>query len=349
MTVRSGFTLVELLVVIAIIGILIALLLPAVQAAREAARRMQCSNNMKQFALAFHNYHDAYQAFPPGAGRINSYNTMRFNQHVKILPYIEQTPLYDAYVASSQHQCDPLAQTSIAAFLCPSDGNAKLPGSSSARTSIIVSIGDSFGTQAANFRGVVAWSLASSNTILGTAVYYRTFGSITDGSSNTCLCSEIVSTTAINDKSIKGGVIHANTSIESGSGVEGVTMPSWCMNSAPDPANPGQLKSAASSIWRGSRMFDNAFTYALFNTVLPPNAPACARSNNDYNWGFFPPQSHHTGGVNCGSVDGSVRFVSNTVDTNGLPNTAHEQTGNSPFGVWGAFGSINGGESKSFN
>jgi len=101
---RSGFTLVELLVVIAIIGILVALLLPAIQAAREAARRTQCTNNLKQVALGLHNYHDTYQVFPPGFVDSNpAYNTAIDVQNnlnglawsALILPFVEMAPLHD--------------------------------------------------------------------------------------------------------------------------------------------------------------------------------------------------------------------------------------------------------------
>jgi len=95
----GGFTLVELLVVIAIIGILIALLLPAVQAAREAARRAQCQNNLKQIALALHNYHQAVGSFPPGKiteGRCCDRPSM-ITWTISILPYLEQQALYDRY------------------------------------------------------------------------------------------------------------------------------------------------------------------------------------------------------------------------------------------------------------
>ncbi len=95
---NSAFTLVELLVVIAIIGILIALLLPAVQAAREAARRMQCTNNLKQMGLALHNYHGALRSFPIGSrsGTISMYNTYGTNWRSALLPFMEQKPLYDS-------------------------------------------------------------------------------------------------------------------------------------------------------------------------------------------------------------------------------------------------------------
>ena len=91
-----GFTLVELLVVIAIIGILVGLLLPAVQAAREAARRMQCSNNLKQIGLALHNYHDANNKFPQGFTRFHSWGWA-----VRILPYIEQSSLFNKLASDS--------------------------------------------------------------------------------------------------------------------------------------------------------------------------------------------------------------------------------------------------------
>jgi prepilin-type N-terminal cleavage/methylation domain-containing protein/prepilin-type processing-associated H-X9-DG protein len=90
---RQGFTLVELLVVIAIIGVLVALLLPAVQSAREAARRMKCQNNLKQISLGLHNYHDVFGTFPPGAIKSN-----QTSWHVFVLPYLEQRNLYDKFV-----------------------------------------------------------------------------------------------------------------------------------------------------------------------------------------------------------------------------------------------------------
>lgn len=129
---RSGFTLVELLVVIAIIGILVALLLPAVQAAREAARRMQCGNNVKQLGLALHNYHDTMKMFPPGAVFYGG-NNDRGSIFIRLLPYMEQQQIYDLYNmdVNTDVQAFPasvnggiqLRGARIPTLICPSDTN----------------------------------------------------------------------------------------------------------------------------------------------------------------------------------------------------------------------------------
>jgi prepilin-type N-terminal cleavage/methylation domain-containing protein len=124
---RQGFTLVELLVVIAIIGILVALLLPAIQAARESARRASCNNNMKQLALAIQNYHDTFQRFPISFGGNNVYNNTNTGRSwmIGILPMIEQQALYDQIRFDqpvSHADNTAVSRTVVPAFLCPSDG-----------------------------------------------------------------------------------------------------------------------------------------------------------------------------------------------------------------------------------
>ena len=139
---RAGFTLVELLVVIAIIGGLIALLLPAVQAAREAGRRTQCSNNLKQIGLALHQYHELLGSFPPGninrtAGNcpgmgepVTSYSTRFGNWLIAILPYMEQKPLFDRYsllYTNDSPENREVRETLIAPYVCPSDLGTDVP------------------------------------------------------------------------------------------------------------------------------------------------------------------------------------------------------------------------------
>lgn len=128
---QQGFTLIELLVVIAIIAILIALLLPAVQQAREAARRTQCRNNMKQLGLALHNYHDTFLRFPMGANWGAQVGSTHLPYHhtwlTSILPYIDQAPLYNQINFNSRAFGQPHVDKQIPAFLCPSDGSGLQP------------------------------------------------------------------------------------------------------------------------------------------------------------------------------------------------------------------------------
>lgn len=130
---RTGFTLVELLVVIAIIGVLVALLLPAVQAAREAARRSSCSNNIKQIGLALQNYHDTHNTFPPAAfldRPVVGSNQRRAYHHTwlsALLPYVEQKNLHDATNFNLIAWGQPIVSTKLPVLMCPSDGGFKDP------------------------------------------------------------------------------------------------------------------------------------------------------------------------------------------------------------------------------
>ncbi len=143
---RLAFTLIELLAVIAIIAVLIALLLPAVQAAREAARRIQCTNNLKQLALAAHNYESTHRVYPPGQIKLNFATTPKFrgySLYVNLLPFLDQQPLFDRW-----NFADPLsnadgttANTSVvlAALLCPLDFIPRNRVSTGTRTYAIAS------------------------------------------------------------------------------------------------------------------------------------------------------------------------------------------------------------------
>lgn len=124
--------------------------------------------------------------------------------------------------------------------------------------------------------------------------------------------------------------------------------PSLCLN-ARDPSNPGQLLESVgkTATYRGTRILDGRYAMGGFTAVLPPNSPSCTPTDHTAGWAVYSATSNHTGGVNVGLVDGSVTFVSETIDTGTLtlPQTL---SGESTYGVWGAYGSINGGESKAF-
>jgi prepilin-type processing-associated H-X9-DG protein len=182
--------------------------------------------------------------------------------------------------------------------------------------------------------------------------------SISDGTSNTIFVSEGATAKTIGERVVKGGVYNnaslqfPNGTVDPETGYPADCRPNvtWCINNAFDVSNRSLLKSGSNGIFRGGRQYDRLQTYNSFNTIMPPNGPACAQGNAEDRWGIYPPQSWHSGGVNCGYADGSVRFINDNIDTNGLNGSIGggdpSYTGPSRFGVWGALGSINGGESK---
>ncbi len=212
LNVRAAFTLVELLVVIAIIGILVGLLLPAVQAAREAARRMQCSNNAKQMALALHNYADVYKSFPARkygstgtTGTANgptngnrSHNAGRISGYIALLPYIEQSAMFNVIQAGDATLTPAIApggprgdhnwvngwNTVPSAYKCPSDPGVTLgtPGQSSGKN---ISYAMCVGDQVANINNGAVRGLFG-------RFKWRKFGELTDGTSNTVGMSELL-------------------------------------------------------------------------------------------------------------------------------------------------------------
>ncbi|MDR1960061.1 MAG: DUF1559 domain-containing protein [Planctomycetaceae bacterium] len=366
MTVRIAFTLVELLVVIAIIGILIALLLPAVQAAREAARRMQCSNNLKQLGLAVHNFHDAHgRIVPHGPNYGTEGNGQRHSYLVGLCPFIEQTAVYEdaksqdrsPYVSTSRPGANGSAfAENISGFICPSDGNASriVPALGTGPTNYHCSAGDTW----------CHWeyTTARRNFFCREVKGKPTLGSTTDGTSNSILLGEVVTASNTSQNSGTTGAIKGSiASIKEIKTNDGNTkLPKVCMDSKISGSQVGNGADVdCNSI--GARWADAWDVYTVFSTVLPPNSPSCSTQGPNLNyWSerdtMVAMSSFHTGGTNTAMADGSVHFLSETINcetqgTLGLNHPAHDESvvkaGQSPYGVMGALGSINGGESVS--
>ena len=356
-----GFTLVELLVVIAIIGILIALLLPAVQAAREAARRSQCVNNMKQIGVALHNYHDTFKVFPAavtgttcpwGTASHFGCNYAYMTLWVSLCPYYEQGPIWDQFVAggtfngqyyppygpyaySGTGRAFPPLMQQLPGLLCPSDGPAHTrQNSTQGYTNYHASYGDKI---TGNFtdqtpRGVFG------------RIRHQGMADILDGSSNTLAVSESI--VGVNDaRAVKGGMAAGGAS-----GVTGMPNNPMLCYTRVDPNDSSRL---TGSVWgyRGRFWAEGHGHVAGVTTVIPPNGPSCACGESTWcYWGIFPPNSHHPGGVNGLYTDGSVHFISETIDTGNLSAQEPEKSGQkkSPYGVWGALGSRDGTETTSY-
>jgi prepilin-type N-terminal cleavage/methylation domain-containing protein/prepilin-type processing-associated H-X9-DG protein len=366
-----GFTLVELLVVIAIIGVLIALLLPAVQTAREAARRMQCTNNIKQNILALHNYHDVQNGFPAARGWLNvvrNNGTSVYNQQdgeywgpsFFLLPFSEQVPLYDRIVSAVKNSTAfvktweihnaaiNITVENIANLTCPSDpeGRKLAPAQRLGRMNVTACFGDAVGRS--EFWNNTAcynseeYRLAQQRGVFGPFIF-KSMSSISDGTSNTIGFSETVSSTEdTGNKNLRGGALMAFTP----SGY-GMSNPSACFYARSGNQLDNSLSGNFTS-YRGNRLFDGRLAIAGFVTVLPPNSPSCSPSDLYASWSTYSANSYHTGGVNTGFMDGSCSFVSDTVSVGNL-SSAQTLTGPSNYGIWGAMGSINGSESVRVN
>lgn len=348
-----GFTLVELLVVIAIIGILIALLLPAVQAAREAARRSQCTNNLKQLGLANHNYHDVIKTFPYGKGGTTCpypstppCNYGRLSGFIPLLPYLEQKPMYDAIMAGALPTYLPggpegwnsgwsVWSRAPASLNCPSDPSP-YNTTTTARNNYAFSRGDA------------VTNIRDDSTSRGIYAYSRTYGmaDVRDGTSNTVMMSERVKGDIGGTQTAVAGNMEAK--LANAMSVANITTaPNACFAVA-----SGQylVVGQAYKVKFGTCWMDGQPERTGFNTVLPPNAPNCSNDGNvnaDSPSSVIPPSSRHPGGVNVVLADGSVRFISETIDTGTLGSTppATNSSVASPYGVWGALGSKAGGES----
>jgi prepilin-type N-terminal cleavage/methylation domain-containing protein/prepilin-type processing-associated H-X9-DG protein len=356
---RNGFTLVELLVVIAIIGVLIALLLPAVQAAREAARRMSCTNKLKQLALASHNYHDALLSLQAGSGGPYGKSTFsyRWSGLVPLLPFIEQSGIYDIVISTDigDPSTNPVPATAggasniktktVSAFLCPSDSPPSKSDDQCAVTNYRLCEGDNgmhwdYSAPATNHRGCFAY------------MTWHNFNAITDGTSNTVFFSERCVGQGT-DRKVKSAVVYEVT----GGGIfSGATNPRWvgnrfiCSNQI---GTGGEYKPALSpaELWGSSgwNYWDGYNYFTSFNTIFGPNGSSCMhRSGGQI--GIFTVTSYHSGGANVAFADGSIRFVSETIDVGTANNFAgNNVNGDSPFGLWGALGSRDGSESKNLS
>jgi prepilin-type N-terminal cleavage/methylation domain-containing protein/prepilin-type processing-associated H-X9-DG protein len=326
---RRAFTLIELLVVISIIGVLIALILPAVQAAREAARRMQCTNNLKQIILATHGYHDIWATLPRGAflQRISAgsglYDSagnpyLSGGAFLLLLPYLDQRPVYDAmnfqvniFTAINA----TVSATGIATLWCPSDsgtsdrqtlpdGDFYDPGSF---TMYYTSYAGNLGTWH------MGWTPQYNDQLKGlfNADGAVRMASVTDGWSNTLVFGE-----------------HARAILS--------------------PAD--QL---CYHWWASGALSDT-----LFTTLYPMNPQKSTTALDGFEHGYWQATaSQHPGGCNFAFLDGSVKFLKETIDcwkvdsATGLPpGISFDSTGlahvapRTPFGVYQALSTRNGGE-----
>ncbi|HUT90127.1 MAG TPA: DUF1559 domain-containing protein [Thermoguttaceae bacterium] len=344
---------------------MIALLLPAVQAAREAARRSQCTNNIKQLALAVHNYNDSHKVFPSRMGGTGcGWNTSGGNRGrlagwIALFPYIEQSALYDQIsgpltvgaTTFPPFGPEPWAggyppwTEQLAALKCPSDGAVFKAGSGSrARLNYRFSVGDSI-----YWAGVPAWQTGSNwggnprglfgsggcgqNTSGTESAAQITFRDIRDGSSNTAMLSERIF--CENARMVLQGT--AVGGLAGGAYV----VPAGCYAQV-DPANARQYLPSATLAERDMGFTGNVL-FSGFNTVLPPNAPSCLSTTWWEDSTVVTPTSYHPGGVVLALGDASVRFISETIST-GDPTLPEVYAGPSPYGVWGALGSKDGGE-----
>jgi prepilin-type N-terminal cleavage/methylation domain-containing protein/prepilin-type processing-associated H-X9-DG protein len=367
--VRQGFTLIELLVVIAIIAVLIALLLPAVQSAREAARRAQCTNNLKQLGLAVHNYHSTYNSFPPedmwmgatgGTGPNNSSWGWNASWPIMLLPNLEQGTVYNAYNTTWSPDYvvnqTTVSFNALAVLLCPSDSQKIRPNSPWAPMNYCGNHGGPGVIR--NWAGTVVPFLTCSTSnmlpINGWPVGTCWWGAdsnlgffglegITDGSSNTALFSERLLGAAAADNlpptagssaNAKRGIYLINIPITYNSGnvqtaVQGMQM---CQGMAgTTTSNTGWLQGFSWTLGFPWHIVVNRYTH--YNT---PNKLTCLNPADPGGlWGgtsgIVTVSSNHPGGVNVCFADGSVRFVKDSVSAQS----------------WWAIGTRNGGETLS--
>ena len=354
---RRAFTLIELLVVIAIIGVLVGLLLPAVQQAREAARRASCVNKLKQLQLAVLNYESAKQELPANSRSHDLYAIMQSNNSSArwgwryiLLPFMEQLSRHEIILGKIQAQAvaggytpnsnQPELNNIVDAWLCPSD--IVQTGPRHAGANYAACHGDRFGqstkdvffdTQGAFISGFDC--SGDGNWTAGTCKKRSVrLKDITDGLSNTIALGEVRLGDGTLD-SRKGGQGKTN-------GINQNAEPIRCQELL--DAN-GMYSGSTVRVDRaiGRRGMDSNEPHALFQTGMPPNYARCGSGDHG---NMMPGLSgYHQGGANAAMCDGSVRFIADTIDHDVSSNRKNNnRTGPSLGGVMGALGTIHGGE-----
>ena len=333
---RAGFTLIELLVVIAIIAVLIALLLPAVQQAREAARRTQCKNNLKQIGLALHNYESTYSVFPMGDCSANrgSGEIPQASVQAYILPYLDGSNNYltfnFSYQVNGNLNNNQARIQHIPSYHCPSD-----PGPTRNRVANIIDAASTNYLQCLGSHSDHAGTVVPAVT--GVAIprtglhgmFSRNsktrMADVTDGTSNTAMYAEIKKGPNNTSSFLivpAGDPRDFNVATNVTGGVD------WTGNDQLVP--PAACENRAGNAWayRGLQYYRGLLVATYYTHTLTPNARLRDCINSTLRQGHLAARSYHVGGAQTVLADGSVRFVSENIDGN----------------VWRAVGSISNGE-----